>query len=240
MDLHIQCNNAHLLTSNGVGIAKVIGNVNVTGAKTTDGDILIEGDSIVNSNYSVNGTSNWNSSATIEVPSSLSIPAIYSNNVFQTQPVSHVQNGTLTFDSNNNAATGTNYFIETGGFLNFSLGNQNIGSNYKAIVSNTSNTSGQLQFVSGTPINWTITGGNIALSGNVIDSRARNLVGSIIAIMEDSQINFSTGVDVYRGTGNLLFNNSNLTIGDTFDFTYDGTKWLLNVYLANFSALVLA
>jgi hypothetical protein len=237
MDLNLKCNNANLLTSNGVGIVKVIGNVNVTGAKTTDGDILIEGDSIVNSNYSVNGTSNWNSSATIEVPSSLTIPAIYSNNVFQTQPVSHVQNGTLTFDSNNNAATGTNYFIQTGGFLNFSLGNQNIGSNYKAIVSNTSNTSGQLQFVSSTPINWTITGGNITLSGNVSDPRAYDIL--VIAIMQNSQINFSTGVDVYRGTGNLLFNNSHLTIGDTFDFTYDGTKWLLNVYLSNFSALAL-
>ncbi len=241
MDLNYQCSDALLLTSNGVGTAKVIGNVKITESLYTDGDTVINGNSKVKGNYFVNGTSNWHHDATIakvDDGSTLTIPAIYSNNVYQTQQTIPATTGTITFDNTNQNLTGTMYLIETGQNLTFNLQNQNTGSHYKAIVSRINGSGGHVVFSTNSTINWTVTGGNISNSGNVVDSRVHNLLGSVIAIMADSQINFTNLVAIDKGNDTTLtFINANLSIGDTFDWVFDGTKWIMTIYLAKFSAL---
>ena len=235
--MYNKCSDATLLTSNGVGTVKVIGNVDITETIHTSGDILIGGDSNIDGNYSVNGTSQWSKSATISPPSSLTIPAIYANNVYQTQPVSTVGNGTVTLNTSNNSLTGTTFLIHTNNNLTFNLGTQAIGSNYKALVSNTTGSSGMLSFTSTSPINWVITGGNVSQQGTFVDSRAHNLVGNVIAIMVSPYINYNSLVDVCHGSGSLVLANTLLTVGDSFEFTFDGSRWIITGYTGNFSSL---
>ncbi len=235
--LYYTCLDATLKTSDGVGLATLVGNVNITECDN------IRGDSQVNGNSSIQGNSIVQGDVTmignVVGNNNMYVPTVNATNIYQPLnfgPTSDTNNLTLTQNT-----TGTYYFINpiTINVLPFSYNfpnNPRVGTNYKFIVNNTFGSSSLINFITSQTIIGSYYYSVSSITGYISNPHPQT-IGTPSFEDPDYTVN-NANITVNPSVGEFIQNQSvststfslttnNLRIGDNLSFIYNGTNWMI-------------
>jgi hypothetical protein len=240
--LYKKCNDATLMTHDGTGMARLIGNIHVTGCDNITGDHCVTGNSEIVGNSSVDG--NVTLDGNVVGNNNMYVPVINATNIYQPVnlgPVTSGNNISLTND-----VTGTVYFINPSTIttlpFTYNFINPIVGTNYRFIVNGT--------FAGGNGISFStpsVIVGNYNYCVSSITGQLTNPHPQTIGTpsfqdpnytINNANVTVSMGVGALTvrqnvSTNTLSFPANHLSIGDTLTFIYTGSYWIINGLITN-------